>query len=111
WQPGALNESYSDIFGETIDFINNRGTDAPGGPRDANGANCSEFTPFPPSLRINSPAAIAGVYGPGRALFGPALTNTGGTGNVVQATDGSNVNGRSTTDGCTAFTNAAAIHG
>ncbi len=25
WQPGALNESYSDIFGETIDRINGRG--------------------------------------------------------------------------------------
>ena len=26
WQPGALNESYSDIFGETIDIINGRDT-------------------------------------------------------------------------------------
>ena len=24
WQPGALNESYSDIWGETIDLINDR---------------------------------------------------------------------------------------
>src|SRR5262249_36129750 len=30
WQPGALNESYSDIFGEVVDLLNGRGTDAPG---------------------------------------------------------------------------------
>jgi bacillolysin len=28
-QSGALNESYSDIFGETVDLINGRGTDTP----------------------------------------------------------------------------------
>ena len=33
WQSGALNESYSDIWGETVDLINGRGLDAPGGPR------------------------------------------------------------------------------
>ena len=31
WQPGALNESYSDIYGETVDLINGRGVDSPGG--------------------------------------------------------------------------------
>ena len=35
WQPGALNESYSDIFGETIDRINGRGGDTPDDPRTA----------------------------------------------------------------------------
>jgi len=29
WQSGALNESYSDIFGEIVDFINGAGTDSP----------------------------------------------------------------------------------
>ena len=29
WQSGALNESYSDIWGETVDLINGRGLDAP----------------------------------------------------------------------------------
>lgn len=33
WQSGALNESYSDIWGETVDLINGRGLDVPGGPR------------------------------------------------------------------------------
>ncbi|MDX2418542.1 MAG: M4 family metallopeptidase, partial [Xanthomonadales bacterium] len=33
WQSGALNESYSDIWGETVDLINGRGWDTPGGLR------------------------------------------------------------------------------
>ena len=33
WQSGALNESYSDIWGETVDLINGRGLDSPGGAR------------------------------------------------------------------------------
>lgn len=50
WQSGALNESYSDIFGETVDLVNRRegveGTAALGndGPRSSNDAVCSEFT-------------------------------------------------------------------
>ncbi|HSE43379.1 MAG TPA: hypothetical protein VLH08_21650, partial [Acidobacteriota bacterium] len=35
WQPGALNESYSDIWGETVDRINGRGTDTPDPARNA----------------------------------------------------------------------------
>ncbi len=49
YQSGALNESYSDIFGETVDLINNRegveGVAATGndGPRSEDDAQCSEF--------------------------------------------------------------------
>lgn len=43
WQPGALNESYSDIFGETVDRINARGGDTPFTARTA--GSCSTFTP------------------------------------------------------------------
>ncbi|MCH9648912.1 MAG: M4 family metallopeptidase [Deltaproteobacteria bacterium] len=43
WQSGALNESYSDIWGEVVDFINGRGSDAPGGLRDAQGRYCSSL--------------------------------------------------------------------
>ena len=35
WQPGALNESYSDIWGETVDRINGRMTDTPFAERNA----------------------------------------------------------------------------
>ncbi len=40
-------------------------------------------------LTINTPAGIAGNYLAGYATFGPALTPTGVTGNVVLANDGS----------------------
>ena len=39
WQSGALNESYSDIWGETIDILNGRGTDSPQGARSAGGCS------------------------------------------------------------------------
>lgn len=39
WQSGALNESYSDIWGETVDLLNGRGTDAPGGLRSTGGCS------------------------------------------------------------------------
>jgi hypothetical protein len=60
WQSGALNESYSDIWGEVIDQINNRGSDAPGTPRTA--ASCSSFSPPVAQVAVNAPAAIAGEY-------------------------------------------------
>lgn len=118
WQPGALNESYSDIWGETVDRLNGRGLDAPGGPRTAN--SCTAFTPLAATLAINSPAAIAGNYPAGFAQFGPALTPTGLTGNVVLVDDGvGNVTpptgaagNLSVMDGCTTpFVNAAAVSG
>jgi Zn-dependent metalloprotease len=43
WQSGALNESYSDIWGEVIDFVNGRGSDSPGGLRDSAGRYCSSL--------------------------------------------------------------------
>jgi cysteine-rich repeat protein len=46
WQPGALNESYSDIFGEIIDHLNGGGTDLPGGLRSADGGACSAYQPY-----------------------------------------------------------------
>ena len=39
WQSGALNESYSDIYGETVDQLNGRGTDTPANPRSAGGCS------------------------------------------------------------------------
>lgn len=41
WQSGALNESYSDIWGEIVDVINGRGTDAPDAMRSPGG--CSTY--------------------------------------------------------------------
>jgi Zn-dependent metalloprotease len=107
WQSGALNESYSDIWGETIDQMNGRGLDEPGGQRSD--GSCSSFTPFPPSLRVNSPASIAGDYQAVGASFGAPLTGTGVTGDVVRVNDGA---GAAVNDGCESpFVNAAAVAG
>jgi Zn-dependent metalloprotease len=109
WQPGALNESYSDIWGEVVDLINGRGSDTPGGGRNA-GA-CSTFSPPVGQLRVNSPAAIEGDYFAQSAFFGPPLDSTGITGDVVAALDPADANGASQLDGCSALTNAAAVSG
>ncbi|MFO1467806.1 MAG: M4 family metallopeptidase [Steroidobacteraceae bacterium] len=60
WQPGALNESYSDIFGETVDRINHRGTDTPNNPRTPE--SCSVFGGSPPPALTVSGGSAAGSY-------------------------------------------------
>lgn len=105
WQPGALNEAYSDIWGETVDLINGRGTDAPGGNRTD--ATCSDFIRHPVLLTVNAPGNIAGDKAANYANFGPPLTPTGITGDVVLAIDGVG----DTNDGCTAITNGGAVLG
>jgi Zn-dependent metalloprotease len=105
WQSGALNESYSDIWGETVDILNSSGTDAPAPMRSDNA--CSSFTTPVPVLTINSPASIAGDYAAGAASFGPPLSNPGITGDVVLADDGTGT----TTDACEALVNGGDIAG
>ncbi|MCD4749525.1 MAG: M4 family metallopeptidase [Thermoanaerobaculales bacterium] len=71
WQPGALNEAYSDIFGEVVDLINGRGTDSPG-PLRTDGS-CSSFAGSSPSqLTVHSPASVAGDYVAAGAVFNPS---------------------------------------
>ncbi len=48
WQPGALNESFSDIFGEAIDHLNAAGSDSPGSLRTGDGTECSFYDPVSP---------------------------------------------------------------
>ncbi len=110
WQPGALNESYSDIWGETVDLINER--------QDEDETNqvrtvgrCSSNTGALPVLTINTPADIAQNCPAGAAAFGPPLTESGTTGDVAVAVDASDAAGPSTTDACTAITNGAAVSG
>ena len=95
WQSGALNESYSDIFGEAVDFTNGRGSDIPGTTRTA--AECSQYQNFPPIVRVTAPGNIAGDYTSGTSAFSPLITLPGTTGDVVRPDDG---NGASMTDGC-----------
>ncbi len=59
WQPGALNESYSDIWGEVVDVINGRQTDAPAGCAAPAAVRLSRRCPpqSPSTRRRRSPAS------------------------------------------------------
>ncbi len=93
YQSGALNESYSDIWGDTVDQINGRGSDNPNNPRAAN--SCSALTDNYqyPELVVNAPADISGLYRAEPAQFGP-LISSAVTGNVSLTTPA---------DGCSAI--------
>ncbi|MPZ17167.1 MAG: hypothetical protein GEV06_04540 [Luteitalea sp.] len=104
WQPGALNEAYSDIWGEVVDLLNERGTDEQS-VRRATG--CSEFQIFPPKVTVNSPEAIAGDYPAAAAAFGPPLRDTI-TGDLALVSDGA---GASPTDACEPIVNTDTIAG
>ena len=69
WQPGAMNEAYSDIWGETVDIINSRFNEMPDTTRTD--GQCSAFTRADVELFINTPAAIAGHCDAAPAAFGP----------------------------------------
>jgi bacillolysin len=104
WQPGALNEAYSDIWGETVDRINGRGGDTPDAARTAGACTSSTATA---QVNITAPLAISGVKATGTAAFGPQSFSLAAT-DVVVVNDGAGT----ATDGCeTPFVNAAAIAG
>ena len=65
----------------------------------------------PVTVTVNAPASIAGDYTAGSAAFGPGLTPSGLTENVVRALDPADAAGPTTFDGCSAFTNAADVAG
>ncbi len=121
WQSGALNESYSDIWGETVDLINGRLDGDEGdlvSPRPV-GA-CSTHSPALPTLTINAPASIAKDCDTGGAAFGPQLDGTGITGDVVRGLDADeDLDGDpnpfdlqgSIYDGCSPFTNGGDLTG
>ncbi|HEY8184522.1 MAG TPA: PA domain-containing protein, partial [Pyrinomonadaceae bacterium] len=79
-----------------------------------NGSNVTSQTSnvlATPRLRVNSPPAIAGNYVVGTASFGPPLSFPGQTADIVQGLDPADGSGPSTTDGCSALTNGAAVSG
>ena len=100
WQPGAMNEAYSDIWGETVDIINSRFNELPDGPRTE--GQCSAYTRSDVELFINAPAPIAGHCDAAPASFGPVIGTPGFTDDVVVGAP---------LDGCTALSNAAAVAG
>lgn len=82
WQPGALNEAYSDIWGETVDRINGRGGDTPDAARTA--GSCTVYTAAPPVVNVTAPASLAGPKDAGTAAWGPQTFTISGT---VQGVD------------------------
>lgn len=70
WQPGALNEAYSDIYGELVDLLNGRGTDTPNDLRIPGGCSNAGGSPQP-TLYLLSPPSVAGSYPAGGAVFNP----------------------------------------
>jgi hypothetical protein len=61
-------------------------------------------------VRVTNPAAIAGVVQFGAAVFGPTVASSNVSAGVVAAVDALETGG-TTTDGCSPFTNAAAVAG
>jgi Zn-dependent metalloprotease len=71
WQSGALNESYSDVFGELVDLLYDSGTDAPSTVRAA--GTCSAATAIDEvEFVVEAPASIAGPMDVNSATFNPA---------------------------------------
>jgi Zn-dependent metalloprotease len=104
-QSGALNESYSDIWGETIDMLNGIQTDAPVPIRSA--GTCSALTTNALVVAVNS-TNLNEDYPAGSAAFGPAVGTTPFQGQVIAAVDSGGV---TTTDACEAITNGAQLSG
>jgi Zn-dependent metalloprotease len=97
WQPGALNEAYSDIFGELVDQINGAGTDDPPSLRGT--GTCTDFIGSN-SVRVvvQAPPQVAGDFLAGSAAFNP-LPPWGALGIVQLVDDGVGV----PADGCEPF--------
>ena len=77
---------------------------------DGAGATARALTylsPGTPLLTVNAPGGIAGDFAVGAASFGPQLTATGLTGNVVLGNDGTG----NPTDACEPLVNGGAIAG
>lgn len=111
WQPGALNESYSDVWGETIDLLNDRedeGEAALDTPRsDGTCTLSSSTTARTASVVIESPASIAGpCTGAIPAANGARLPSAPQTVQVVVGTSAGGF-----TEGCSALTNATQVVG
>ncbi|MFQ5739524.1 MAG: PA domain-containing protein [Acidobacteriota bacterium] len=93
-------------------------TGYPAGSRPASEANSADGSPTVSpegttvgcplnQVRVLFPGAIAGDYEAGGAVFGPVLDETGVTGDVVLADDGTGT----ATDGCEPLINGGAISG
>ena len=109
YQSGALNESYSDVWGETVDLVNGREDEGETFATKRPDGGCEPTAPPKLLMTINTPAAQAGPCTPVAAGFSEPFTTTPVNATVVSALDAANPAGPTTTDGCSAYTNAAAV--
>ena len=110
WQSGALNESYSDIWGETVDLINGYGTDSPAGPprRPRDDGGCTTHSLLRNFVVINSPASHRRLLQRGgRPVRSRRSTRPASPATWCWPTTASHP----TSDGCEPFVNAAAVSG
>lgn len=105
WQSGAMNEAYSDIWGETVDMLNGR-MDDPDEATLRTDDQCSMGTRGSISLVISDPV---GTCTAAPAAFGPIIDDV--SGDLVVGIDAANEEGPATTDGCSPFENAADLDG
>ena len=111
YQSGALNESYSDVWGETLDLINGREDEGETFDTKRPDGECDPTAS--PTLEVNilAPANVAGPCKAAAASFGDGYTTETVTTDAVVAKDPSDPAGASITDGCSPYTNAAAVAG
>ncbi|MBD3914716.1 M4 family metallopeptidase [Nocardioides hwasunensis] len=109
YQSGALNESYSDVWGETLDLINGREDEDEEYTTKRTVGDCDITAPPGLDMAITAPANLAGPCVAVAATGAKAIPTTAITAEVVSARDAANTAGPTTTDGCTAYTNAAAV--
>ncbi|WP_459974697.1 M4 family metallopeptidase [Nocardioides pyridinolyticus] len=117
WQSGAMNEAYSDIWGEVVDMLNtrhNEGGETQDDPTLREPGKCSIYQPasYELGVTIDAPADIAGPCEAAPAAFGPELTGSR-TVDVVVAQDAEDPDaGDTAVNGCsTPYDNAAAVAG
>ncbi|MAS54595.1 MAG: hypothetical protein CMJ44_08230 [Pimelobacter sp.] len=111
YQSGALNESYSDVWGETLDLVNGREDEGEIFEDKRPDGQCDPTASPTLQVEITAPAGVAGPCTAAAASFGDGYTTDTVTTDVVVATDAANDAGPSTTDGCSTFDNAAAVAG
>ncbi|MFZ4657252.1 MAG: M4 family metallopeptidase [Caldilineaceae bacterium] len=79
WQPGALNEAYSDIFGEVVDLLNGAGLDQPDALRTTGACSLySDATVGDDSYRWLSGEDDVGFGGAIRDLWNPTCYGNAG---------------------------------
>ncbi len=119
WQAGAMNEAYSDIWGETVDVLNtrhNEGGDTQADKIERTPGLCSEYTRAEINMEITAPASVDGPCNAAPAGFGPVITQAGVDGTSIVGVDGTGALPDGTPDdstgnGCLPFVNAGDIAG